>query len=161
MHPEPRRGGHVREYCYSVRLNSIRSFKFRLGLDFAFFSLSFVALEPTGRVKYLSSSFFFLVQRRFHRILTIRFHFPLLSCTITGWAPFAAAGLLQAVLLVMCVFWKKRQAKLGIDDYGKPLPLEGSNGEPVVPRDGDTEGNGAIRLDGDETTPLLENSDSH
>jgi len=79
----------------------------------------------------------------------------------TSWATFAAAGLLQAVLLVMCVFWKRRQARLGIDDYGRPLPLDGSNGEPVVPRDGDTEGNGAIRLDGDETMPLLENSDSH
>ena len=60
----------------------------------------------------------------------------------------------------MCVFWKKRQAKLGIDDYGRPLLLDGDNGELVLPRDDDTEVNGRIRLDGDETMPLIENSES-
>jgi len=78
----------------------------------------------------------------------------------TSWAPFAAAGLLQAVLLVMCIFWKKRQAKLGVDDYGRPLSLEDDNGELVLPRDDDAEVNGHIRLDGDETMPLIETSDS-
>lgn len=29
---------------------------------------------------------------------------------------------MQALLLVMCLFWKARQKRLGIDDFGNPLP---------------------------------------
>lgn len=39
----------------------------------------------------------------------------------TSLAAYAAAGALQAVLLVLCLFWKRRQAKEGIDDYGRKL----------------------------------------
>lgn len=40
---------------------------------------------------------------------------------------FAMAGIMQGVLLVLCLFWKRRQSRLGIDDYGRPLTT-GSNG---------------------------------
>ncbi|CAE6426953.1 unnamed protein product [Rhizoctonia solani] len=39
----------------------------------------------------------------------------------TSWAPYAAAGIMQGMLLLMCLRWKRRQAKLNIDDYGRPL----------------------------------------
>ncbi|KAG8743084.1 hypothetical protein FRC10_000383 [Ceratobasidium sp. 414] len=39
----------------------------------------------------------------------------------TSWAMFAMAGFMQGLLLTMCLFWKRRQARLGIDDYGRPL----------------------------------------
>jgi hypothetical protein len=38
-----------------------------------------------------------------------------------GWISFAAAAILQGCLLTMCIFWKIRQRKLNIDDFGKPL----------------------------------------
>jgi hypothetical protein len=34
---------------------------------------------------------------------------------------FAASGVMQGSLLVMCLVWKSRQRSLGIDDFGKPL----------------------------------------
>ena len=34
---------------------------------------------------------------------------------------FAVSGIMQAMLLVMCIFWKLRQRRLGIDDFGHPL----------------------------------------
>ncbi|KAG8908290.1 hypothetical protein FRB99_007824 [Tulasnella sp. 403] len=40
----------------------------------------------------------------------------------TSWLVYAAAGMLQSTLLVMCLFWKARQRRLGIDDFGNPLP---------------------------------------
>ncbi|KAI0694120.1 hypothetical protein BC835DRAFT_1415497 [Cytidiella melzeri] len=39
----------------------------------------------------------------------------------TTWSPYAAAGILQGILLVMCIMWKIRQRKLDIDDFGNPL----------------------------------------
>ncbi|KAI0340331.1 hypothetical protein BDW22DRAFT_1360269 [Trametopsis cervina] len=39
----------------------------------------------------------------------------------TTWSPYAAAGLLQGILLVMCIMWKLRQHRLKIDDFGNPL----------------------------------------
>ena len=44
---------------------------------------------------------------------------------------FAVSGIMQAMLLIMCICWKYRQNRLGIDDFGNPLPVpEGS--APVV-----------------------------
>jgi len=40
----------------------------------------------------------------------------------TSWAPYAAAGIMQGCLLVLCLVWKARQRRLGVDDFGKPLP---------------------------------------
>jgi len=34
---------------------------------------------------------------------------------------FLVAALMQGVLLVMCLCWKVRQRRLGIDDFGHPL----------------------------------------
>lgn len=34
---------------------------------------------------------------------------------------FAVSGVMQASLLIMCLFWKARQHRLDIDDFGHPL----------------------------------------
>lgn len=39
-----------------------------------------------------------------------------------GWLVYAVAGCLQGTLLVMCLFWRAQQRRLGIDDFGNPLP---------------------------------------
>lgn len=58
---------------------------------------------------------------------------------------------MQCILLIMCFFWKRRQYKLGIDDFGHPLhdgdeeTYEHENEAGVV-RGEETEG---------EETPLL------
>ncbi|GAA5875621.1 hypothetical protein JCM8547_000888 [Rhodosporidiobolus lusitaniae] len=58
----------------------------------------------------------------------------------TAWATYFVTGLLQGTLLVLCLMWKKRQARLGVDDWGKKL--EGKMGEDAV---GDSEGRGERR----------------
>ncbi|KAF8297792.1 hypothetical protein DL93DRAFT_2234069 [Clavulina sp. PMI_390] len=58
----------------------------------------------------------------------------------TSWLTYAAAGILQGCLLVMCLFWKRRQRRLGIDDFGRPL-----DGIPAT----------LHSAQDDETTPLL------
>lgn len=40
----------------------------------------------------------------------------------TSWITFAVAGVMQGTLLIMCICWKFRQLRLGIDDFGHPLP---------------------------------------
>ncbi|TFY53910.1 hypothetical protein EVG20_g9917 [Dentipellis fragilis] len=40
----------------------------------------------------------------------------------TSWIQFLVAAMMQAGLLVMCIFWKFRQQRLHIDDFGHPLP---------------------------------------
>jgi hypothetical protein len=62
--------------------------------------------------------------------------------------------MLQSVLLIMCLFWKKRQARLGIDDFGRPLSVDDTDGEVARPR------NDGVDVDGDERTPLLANTGS-
>ncbi|GAA5993153.1 hypothetical protein JCM5350_005387 [Sporobolomyces pararoseus] len=52
----------------------------------------------------------------------------------TGWAPYFVTGILQGTLLVLCLIFKRRQAKLGIDDWGNSSdkgsqPREGRHGE--------------------------------
>jgi hypothetical protein len=47
----------------------------------------------------------------------------------TSWFTFLVAGVMQASLLVMCIAWKFRQHRLGIDDFGNsvgPTPVEES-----------------------------------
>ncbi|KAF8148414.1 hypothetical protein B0H34DRAFT_736950 [Crassisporium funariophilum] len=39
----------------------------------------------------------------------------------TSWITFAVAAVLQGCLLVMCIMWKFRQDRLGIDDFGNPI----------------------------------------
>ncbi|EJU01550.1 hypothetical protein DACRYDRAFT_108094 [Dacryopinax primogenitus] len=49
----------------------------------------------------------------------------------TSWLPYATVGIMKALLLIICLVWKARQARLGIDDFGNPLsPLVGSCTEP-------------------------------
>ncbi|EJU01548.1 hypothetical protein DACRYDRAFT_22645 [Dacryopinax primogenitus] len=49
----------------------------------------------------------------------------------TSWLPYAAAGIMQGLLLILCIVWKVRQARLGIDDFGNPLsPPPESHPEP-------------------------------
>ncbi|OCH90807.1 hypothetical protein OBBRIDRAFT_792914 [Obba rivulosa] len=51
----------------------------------------------------------------------------------TTWLPYAVAGVLQGTLLVMCLFWRTRQRRLGIDDFGNLLePQDGSLPAPLV-----------------------------
>ncbi|KAL4247776.1 Lysosomal/Vacuolar Amino Acid Transporter 1 [Abortiporus biennis] len=39
----------------------------------------------------------------------------------TTWLPYAVAGALQGTLLIMCIFWHRRQHRLGLDDFGRSL----------------------------------------
>ncbi|WRT69175.1 uncharacterized protein IL334_006159 [Kwoniella shivajii] len=39
----------------------------------------------------------------------------------TSWLAYAVTGGMQGALLVICVLWKRRQKRLGIDDFGHPL----------------------------------------
>ena len=41
--------------------------------------------------------------------------------TVSAWSTYAVAGILQGALLVMCIMWRARQRKLGIDDFGNPI----------------------------------------
>ncbi|KAJ9111682.1 hypothetical protein QFC19_001041 [Naganishia cerealis] len=49
------------------------------------------------------------------------------------WLTYAVTGGMQAALLVMCIVWKQRQVKLGIDDFGNPLPIGEEEEEEVLP----------------------------
>ncbi|TYJ52047.1 hypothetical protein B9479_007348 [Cryptococcus floricola] len=40
----------------------------------------------------------------------------------TSWLAYAVTGGMQGALLVICLLWKQRQKRLGIDDFGDPLP---------------------------------------
>ncbi|KAI0357937.1 hypothetical protein OH77DRAFT_1475815 [Trametes cingulata] len=40
----------------------------------------------------------------------------------TTWISYAVAGAMQGILLVMCIIFRARQHKLGLDDFGRPLP---------------------------------------
>lgn len=48
---------------------------------------------------------------------------------------FAVSGIMQAILLVICIAWKIRQRRLNIDDFGNPLPMPDSD-SPVHFRQG-------------------------
>jgi uncharacterized protein with PQ loop repeat len=43
------------------------------------------------------------------------------STNWTSWVTYAVAGIMQGMLLAMCIIWKLRQSKLAIDDFGNPL----------------------------------------
>lgn len=54
----------------------------------------------------------------------------------TGWGTYLITGLLQGALLILCLSFKVRQKKLGIDDWGVPLPESqvGGSGQNVDER---------------------------
>ncbi|KAL4262812.1 PQ loop repeat protein [Pleurotus pulmonarius] len=76
----------------------------------------------------------------------------------TSWITFAVAGVMQGTLLVMCIFWKIRQQRLGIDDFGHSLAsasastiggstyVSDSRGEEEVP--------GLVTGEGDDPTAV-------
>ncbi|KAG6864190.1 hypothetical protein C0991_011689, partial [Blastosporella zonata] len=53
----------------------------------------------------------------------------------TSWVTFAVSGIMQGSLLIMCVVFYFRQRRLGLDEFGNPLPESVSQesfvGEPV------------------------------
>lgn len=74
------------------------------------------------------------------------------------------AGILQGLLLIMCICWLIRQRRLGIDDFGNPIdPLpESPIGVAIVPDEGapvevavDDAVDSDVRYDSGEQTPLL------
>ncbi|ODO06106.1 hypothetical protein L198_01338 [Cryptococcus wingfieldii CBS 7118] len=52
----------------------------------------------------------------------------------TSWLAYAVTGGMQGALLVICLLWKQRQKRLGIDDFGDPLPeaTESNEAQPLV-----------------------------
>ncbi|KAF8574828.1 hypothetical protein K439DRAFT_812505 [Ramaria rubella] len=77
----------------------------------------------------------------------------------TSWLPYATAGVMQACLLVLCILWKARQARLRIDDFGNKLGpdvpvVTVTNGDPDVMEE---EVESALEDDvvSEERTPLL------
>jgi len=56
----------------------------------------------------------------------------------TSWITFAVAGIMQGSLLVMCLAWKVRQKRLGVDDFGQRIATTAATGSTA-----------------DEVTPLL------
>jgi len=89
----------------------------------------------------------------------------------TTWLTYAVAGVMQGSLLIMCIFWRARQHRLRIDDFGNPLEpssaLEDEADSPVSVIQGPEEGlpvqaaveaavESDVRGDTDgEETPLL------
>ncbi|CDO76118.1 hypothetical protein BN946_scf184876.g11 [Trametes cinnabarina] len=57
----------------------------------------------------------------------------------TTWITYAVAGVMQGILLVMCLVFHARQHKLGIDDFGRPLTkssiddVDGSRADALPP----------------------------
>ncbi|KAI9069809.1 hypothetical protein FKP32DRAFT_1640427 [Trametes sanguinea] len=45
----------------------------------------------------------------------------------TTWITYAVAGLMQGILLAMCIVFHARQRRLGVDDFGRPLHKASSN----------------------------------
>jgi len=72
----------------------------------------------------------------------------------TSWATYAAAGSLQSILLAMCLCWKDRQARLGIDDFGRPLSMVVTPGVSSESRSAE----GAAHNIEDERSPLFARS---
>lgn len=72
---------------------------------------------------------------------------------------YAVSGALQAVLLLMCLAWKARQTRLGIDDFGNPLHPIASTSEDSPPSTPSNEANAAspsssTAVGSNEATPL-------
>ena len=42
----------------------------------------------------------------------------------TSWITFAVAAILQGLLLAMCLIWKVKQHKAGMDDFGRPIATD-------------------------------------
>ncbi|KDQ32676.1 hypothetical protein PLEOSDRAFT_1032971, partial [Pleurotus ostreatus PC15] len=78
----------------------------------------------------------------------------------TSWITFAVAGVMQGTLLVMCIFWKVRQQRLGIDDFGHSLASPTAALESAVETDLRAHSDSRIdaaQAEDSERTPLLGN----
>ncbi|KZS96693.1 hypothetical protein SISNIDRAFT_424279 [Sistotremastrum niveocremeum HHB9708] len=76
----------------------------------------------------------------------------------TSWAMYAASGIMQGSLLIMCLFWKARQRRLGIDDFGVPVShleqaVAEAESDSILSPDRRIEE--AEQLEASEETPLL------
>jgi hypothetical protein len=71
---------------------------------------------------------------------------------------YAVSGIMQAILLGMCITWKLRQRRLGVDDFGHPLVSEPGEELVVEVEDvlDDNVRDGGV-ADAGEETPLLAN----
>lgn len=83
-----------------------------------------------------------------------------------GWITFAVAAVLQGTLLIMCIIWKYRQQRLGIDDFGVPLDRASEpnlqvevtvavDSDDVHPSQGASRSGAEPVGDSNERTPLL------
>ncbi|KAJ8700953.1 hypothetical protein PTI98_003926 [Pleurotus ostreatus] len=76
----------------------------------------------------------------------------------TSWITFAVAGVMQGTLLVMCIFWKVRQQRLGIDDFGHSLapPSPSASGGSTYDSNsrGEEEVPGLVTGEGDDPTAV-------
>lgn len=75
---------------------------------------------------------------------------------------FAVSAVMQACLLVMCLAWKVRQRRLGIDDFGRPLnEAEDMSVDSPARTPSEEEGGVSVVIEGEldeamtEDTPLL------
>lgn len=77
---------------------------------------------------------------------------------MAGWITFAVAGVMQGTLLVMCIFWKVRQQRLGIDDFGHSLasPSPSASGGSTYDSNsrGEEEVPGLVTGEGDDPTAV-------
>jgi len=51
---------------------------------------------------------------------------PFVFILLLGWAMYAASAIMQGSLLVMCLFWRSRQTRLQIDEFGNPIDSDGN-----------------------------------
>ncbi|KAI0768329.1 hypothetical protein BD413DRAFT_135076 [Trametes elegans] len=51
----------------------------------------------------------------------------------TTWISYAVAGAMQGVLLAMCIVFRFRQHRLGLDDFGRPLKASAASSSPASP----------------------------
>lgn len=79
----------------------------------------------------------------------------------TSWIMYAVSAVMQACLLLMCLVWKVRQRKLGIDDFGRPLGESTATQATSFEDEGGEEDNVSVVIEGDEAredAPLLKPS---
>jgi hypothetical protein len=72
----------------------------------------------------------------------------LLTFVYLGWITFAVSGIMQGSLLIMCILWTFRQRRLGIDEFGNPLPLPHSISD--LPTEGEDGGVPGLVAEEDE-----------
>ena len=68
---------------------------------------------------------------------------------------FAVSGVLQSLLLIMCICWKVRQKRMGIDDFGHPLPIPDGPAPVLTPASASRRVSAAVQdASADEVAPI-------